>query len=517
MQTIVECVPNFSEGRDAQKVEAIIQALLGGPDVYLLDKEMDADHNRCVITIVGARESVGEAALRGIARAVELIDLNHHQGAHPRLGATDVMPFVPIAGVTLEDCVRIAEWVAEEAWRRLRIPTYLYEAAAHKPERKNLENIRRGQFEGVREEVRTNPERRPDFGEDSLHPTAGATVVGARKFLIAYNINLNTPDVAFAKSIAKKIRASSGGFPCVKAMGVDLKTRNLAQVSINLTDFETTPIGAVFDAVTREAAAQGVSVAGSEIVGLVPRRALEDAAVHYLKIENFNPELILENRLARVLEAPSVREQLTQSAPPSSGRLRQLTERFVAAVAADTPTPGGGSVSALAGALAAALGEMVSRLTLRRKSFVEHHKVLEESLTRLAGLRERLMEAIDGDAQSYDAVVAATKLPKSTESEQALRAKSVEAASKDAALVPLETAELAAEIGRVIEALGATTLPQAASDLAVARDLAQTARRGALENVRANLPCIQDRDWVIQIETRIKKLEKEVGPRSSIY
>src|SRR5438105_2794286 len=241
MHTIVECVPNFSEGRVRGKVEAIIEALLAGPDVYLLDQEMDADHNRSVITLVGTRERIGEAALRGIGRAAELIDLNQHRGAHPRLGATDVVPFVPVSGVTLEDCIRIAAWVAEEAWRRLRIPTYLYEEAARKAERKNLENIRRGQFEGVREEVRTNPERLPDFGppfaDAHLHATAGATVVGARKFLIAYNINLNTPDVAVAKAIAKKVRASNGGFACVKAMGLDLRARNLAQVSMNLTDF----------------------------------------------------------------------------------------------------------------------------------------------------------------------------------------------------------------------------------------------------------------------------------------
>src|SRR6266567_8409984 len=205
METLVECVPNFSEGRDASKVAAIVQALLAGPDVYLLDQEMDADHNRSVVTLVGAREAIGEAALRGIGKAAELIDLNTHRGAHPRLGAADVVPFVPIEGVTIEDSVRIAEWVAAETWRRFRIPTYLYEAAARKPERRNLENIRRGQFEGVREEIKTNPDRRPDFGENALHPTAGATVVGARKFLIAYNINLNSPDVALAKTIAKKI------------------------------------------------------------------------------------------------------------------------------------------------------------------------------------------------------------------------------------------------------------------------------------------------------------------------
>src|SRR5271157_6564992 len=238
MQTLIECVPNFSEGRDAAVVEAIVRALLAGPDVYLLDREMDADHNRSVVTFVGTRESVGKAALRGIGEAAELIDLNHHQGAHPRLGATDVVPFVPLAGVTLEDCVRIAEWVAEETWRRFKIPTYLYEAAARKPERVNLENIRHGQFEGVREEIGSNPARLPDFGDAALHPTAGATVVGARKFLIAYNVYLNTPDVEIAKKVAKSIRFSNGGLRYVKGMGVGV--RGLAQVSMNLTDTDQT-------------------------------------------------------------------------------------------------------------------------------------------------------------------------------------------------------------------------------------------------------------------------------------
>ncbi len=502
MQTIIECVPNFSEGRDAAKVDAIVAALLAGPDVYLLDKEMDADHNRSVITIVGTRESIGAAALRGIAKAAELIDLNHHQGAHPRIGATDVVPFVPVSGVTLEDCVHIAEQVAEEAWRRFKIPTYLYEAAARRPERKNLENIRRGQFEGLREEVGTNPERRPDFGEAGLHPTAGATVVGARKFLIAYNINLKTPDVGLAKAIARKIRASSGGFPCVKAMGVELKARNLAQVSMNLTDFETTPMGVVFDAVAREAAARGVEVQGSEIVGLIPRQALDDAAVHYLQVENFHPDLVLENRLAKVIEHHA---RPTVSAPV--GNLRGLAEGFVSAVAAKTPTPGGGSVAALAGALAVALGEMVCRLTLGRRSFEAHHKTLEESLARLGSLRERLLANIDRDAASYDAVVAAMKLPKFTEAEQAARARALEAASKTAAEVPLETAELAAEAARVIVTIRPVTLPQAASDLAVALDLAGAARRGAIDNVRANLPSIHDRDWMARIEQKLQNLE----------
>jgi glutamate formiminotransferase len=505
MQTIIECVPNFSEGRDVQKVETIIRALLAGPDVYLLDQEMDADHNRCVITLVGTRERIGEAALRGIGKAAELIDLNQQRGAHPRLGATDVVPFVPISGVTLEDCVRIAEWVAEQAWRRFKIPTYLYEAAARQPERRNLENIRRGQFEGLREEVRTNPKRHPDFGEAALHPTAGATVVGARKFLIAYNINLNTPEVAPAKAIAKKIRASSGGFPCVKAIGVELKSRHLGQVSMNLTDFETTSIATVFDAVRREAAAQGVEVLGSEIVGLAPRRALEDAAVQYLKVENYRPQLVFENRLEQV-----IREQ-TESASEKARRLRAMTETFVSAVAAPTATPGGGSVAALAGGLAAALAEMICGLSLNRPSLAAHHPKLQEFQNRLFSVRQRLLENIDRDALSYEAVMAAFNLPKSAESERGARARAIEEASKNATSVPLETAELSLEVAEIVSSLRDITIPLAAPDLAVALDLAGTARRGAMENVRANLPSIRDQGFLDRVQRKLEAIEKSAA------
>jgi glutamate formiminotransferase len=302
VQTIVECVPNFSEGKDRQKVESIVQALLAGPDVRLLDVQMDSDHNRTVVTFVGSCESVGEAALRAIGRAAELIDLNEHRGVHPRMGATDVVPFVPIRGVDLKDCVTIARYVAAETWWRFRIPTYLYEEAASEPRRKNLEYVRQGQFEKLREEVRRDPDRRPDFGGPDLHPTAGATAVGARNFLIAYNINLNTNDLSIAKAIARKIRASDGGLPAVKAIGVELKALGRVQVSINLTDFLTTSIGAVFDAVAREAARAGTTIESSEIVGLVPRRAIEDAAAQLLRIRNFHSDLIFEERLARAFE-----------------------------------------------------------------------------------------------------------------------------------------------------------------------------------------------------------------------
>ena len=505
MQTIVECVPNFSEGRDAKKVEAIVKAILSGPEVYLLDKQMDSDHHRSVVTFVGSLESVGEAALRGIGRAAELIDLTQQRGVHPRIGATDVVPFIPITGATLGDCVRIAEWVAEETWRLFRIPTYLYEAAARRPERKNLENIRRGQFEVLREEVRTRSERQPDFGERELHPTAGATVVGARKFLIAFNINLNTPDVAAAKTIARRVRASGGGFPCVKAIGLELKARKRAQVSINFTDFETTAIGKVYAAVERVATELGIDIETSEIVGLIPRRALEDVAVHCLKIKDYCPEQIFENRLEKV-----VREQGVPSGHPASALLRNMTEGFVQEVATDQAAPGGGAVTALAGALAAALGEMVCGVTLKRDGYAAHPETLDNARARLRQLRQWQLENVDRDASSYDAVILALRLPKGIESERRARADAVEETGKMATIVPLETAELAAETAALLASLHAIILPQAASDLRVAEHLADTARRGALDSVRSNLPSIRDRDWIIEIERRIHSLEGNI-------
>jgi glutamate formiminotransferase len=325
MSTLVECVPNFSEGRDKAKVDAIVDAMkVSG--VYLLDREMDADHNRCVITLVGEREAIQEAAIRGVGKAAELIDLTKHQGAHPRMGASDVVPFIPIDGVTIEDCVAMARHVGEQIWKRFQIPVYLYEAAATSPERTNLENIRRGQFEGIRDEIATSPARHPDFGEARVHPTAGATVVGARKFLIAYNVFLNTADVDIAKKIAKAVRFSTGGMRFVKGAG--FLVRGMAQVSMNLTDFELTPVHRVFEMVKREAARYGVMAVSSEIVGLIPKKALEQAAEWFLQVENFDSSLILENRLAAVMGGKM-----------AVGGLRAGVEPFVEQLAAPTATP----------------------------------------------------------------------------------------------------------------------------------------------------------------------------------
>lgn len=302
MKTIVECVPNFSEGRDPRVIDRIASAIDSVAGVGILHRTMDADHHRAVITFVGDREAIAEGALRAMGRAAELIDLNHHSGAHPRIGATDVVPFVPVSNVTLQECALIAQDVGQEAYRRFGIPVYLYGAAALQPERARLENVRRRQFEGLRSELAGPTQRRPDFGGPGLHPTAGATAVGARKFLIAYNVNLATSDIRLCRHIARKIRSSSGGLPHVKAIGVGLKTRDQVQVSINLTDFEISSMQGVFQAVCREAERVGTRVSDSEIVGLVPRRALPPSFQSALQLKDFRPDMVFENRLAAWLK-----------------------------------------------------------------------------------------------------------------------------------------------------------------------------------------------------------------------
>src|SRR5579862_9108426 len=484
MKKLIECVPNFSEGRDAAKVDAIVAAMREVPGVYLLDRESDADHNRSVITLAGEPEPVAEAALRGVGKAAELIDLTKHTGAHPRMGATDVVPFIPIEGVTIEDCVVLAKKVGREIWERYRIPVYFYEAAAQRSERTNLENIRKGQFEGLREEVLRNPDRAPDVGEPRLHPTAGATVVGARKFLIAYNINLNTPDVSVANRIGKNIRFSNGGLRYVKAMGVDLRGRNLAQVSINLTDFEQTPIHRVFEMVKREAERYGVSIVGSEIVGLIPKRAIELTADFYLQFENFSPAQVFENKLQASLGGAVASE--------APGELAVLAQPFLDAVAQPTAAPGGGSVSALAGALSASLGQMVAGLSRKKRSQAGLVDQLSEAVSEFHAAGQELAKAIDRDASSFESVMAAYKLPQGTPEEQRKRDEAIQRSLQGAAEVPLEVARKAVDVFERLGQLEPMSSASMLSDLRVGRLMAASAVRGALENVAINLESITD-------------------------
>src|SRR5580704_3691567 len=510
MKRLIECVPNFSEGRDPAKMDAIVSAMGAVVDVYVLDREMDADHNRCVVTLAGEPDAVAEAALRGVGKALELIDLTTHTGAHPRVGAADVIPFIPIHGVTIEDCVALARRVGKEIWARYRIPVFFYEAAATRPERTNLENVRRGQFEGLRDELKRNHDRQPDIGEPKLHPTAGVTVVGARKFLIAYNVNLNTPDVGIANKIAKAIRFSSGGLRYVKSMGVELKARNLAQVSINLTDFEQTPMHRVYEMVKREAARYGAYPVGSEIVGLIPKKAIEMAADYFLQLENFSPQQIFENKLESALSGT-----LAESSA-KDGKLAAVARPFLDAVAAPTPTPGGGSVAAFAGAMAAALGQMVAGLSRKKKSQLAMVDKLSDALDHMRREVEALTEAIDRDAESYNGVMMALKLPQSDAAEIKWREEAIQIATRAAAEVPLEVAERTVTLFERLGQLAAIAAASMKSDLEVAQLMASAGARGALANVEINLDGMKDAGFVMATREKISALRERLGETRTI-
>ncbi len=503
MKRLIECVPNFSEGRDPAIVDAIVQAMSSVPGVYVLDREMDADHNRSVVTLAGEPEAVGESAILGAGKAMDLIDMTTHTGAHPRVGATDVVPFIPIEGVTLEDCVALARRVGNEIWKRYRIPIFFYEAAATRPDRVNLENVRRGQFEGLREELKKNHDRQPDIGEPKLHPTAGVTVVGARKFLIAYNVNLNTPEVSIANKIAKAIRFSSGGLRYVKSMGVGLKARNLAQVSINLTDYEQTPMHRVYEMVKREAARYGAMPVGSEIVGLIPKKAMEMAADYFLQLESFSPSQVFENKLEAALSGAPIEVK--------DGKLASVARPFLEAVAAPTATPGGGSVSAFVGAIAAALGQMVAGLSRKKKSQILHVDKLSEFLDELRKTADALIEAVDKDAASYESVMAALKLPQGNADETAQRETAIQAASKVAAEVPLQVAQKAAQLNDRLLQLESISAASMKSDLQVARLMAVASAKGALANVEINLDGLKDGAFVETMKSKVAELRTRLG------
>ncbi len=474
MNRIVECVPNFSEGRRKEVVEAIAAALTGVPGAALLDSEMDAAHNRCVITIAGEPEAVSSGVIAGVAKAVELIDLRDHKGEHPRMGAVDVIPFIPISGITMEECIQLSVRVAEEISVRHRIPVYLYEQSARVEARRDLAYVRKGEFEGIREAIRQDPARKPDYGPCEVHPSAGATAVGARFPLVAYNVYLDTSDLKVAQAAAKAVRYSSGGLRYVKALGFEIKERNQVQVSMNLTHFEGTPIHRAFEMVVREAARFGVSATSSEIVGLVPQKALNAGAEYYLRLEHFSESQILENRLAAAL-----------------GKGQRLDE-FVSSVASAEPVPGGGSVAALSAGLAAALGEMVAGLTEGKKKFEGVEAQVHELHRHLSGLRAELQQLVQEDASAYSRVMAAFKLPKESEAEKAARSAAIQSATRFATEVPLKTMRAARAVLGCVEILAGIGNPNARSDAAVGGQLAFAAIKGAQYNVLINLPGLKD-------------------------
>lgn len=509
MEPLVECIPNFSEGRQTDTVRALVAAIRAVPNVFLLDEEMDADHHRSVLTVAGSPDAVSEAAFQCTRIAADLIDLRQHRGGHPRIGATDVIPFVPIRGLTMEDCVDLAKRLGERIGRELHIPVFLYERAASRVERTNLEAIRRGGVEGLAARMKTDAIWAPDFGPLQLHPSAGATVVGARPPLIAYNVNLRTDDIGIAKTIAKTVRFSSGGLPYVKAIGVELASCRLVQVSMNLTNYEDTPIHVAFESVRREAEQRGVQIAGSEVIGLIPQRALMQAAESSLKLERFNPSQLLETRLEMVMG----REGEASGQHPGH-HVRDLSESvssFLQVVSEGSPTPGGGSVAALAGALAASLGVMACRIgppsqKSEESSDDERSRVLKANEHRLQSLTAGLKDLVQADADAYAGVVHAYRMPKSDPA----RPTAILENLRTATLVPLKTAELADDVAALLLSLREKTKPSVSSDLRVGLLMALAAIQGGLENVTTNLKQYKDQSLATEILDRVHNIEQSL-------
>jgi len=537
---IVECVPNFSEGRDEKVINAIATSIQNVEGVKLLNVDPGADTNRTVVTFIGDPESVKEAAFQAIKKAAELIDMRKHSGEHARIGATDVCPFIPVAGVTMEDCVNIAKQVGQRVAEELHIPVYLYEEAATRPERKNLADIRKGEYEGLPEKLK-DPEWKPDFGEPEFNAKSGATVIGARKFLIAYNVNLNTKDRKLAHEIALNIRESGrskrdengkiirdadgkpikvpGSLKACKAVGWYIEEYGQAQVSMNLTDFEQTPVHIAFEEVVKEANKLGLRVTGSELVGLIPLQALLDAGKFYYQKQGKSagqPEKELIQMAIKSMGLnditpfdPLERIIEYQIEPPAGPLASKTVADFVDVLSTDVPAPGGGSVAALLGSLAAALGSMVSNLTVGNKSYQEFWPELTSAAEKFQELKKSLIKAIDKDTDAFNALMNAFRLPKKTEEQIAEREKAIEEATKGAVSVPFSVAEESLQIIKQLNEKLNQVNKNAISDLGVGLLCAEAAVQGAALNVMINLKDITDDSYKQDVFGKIESILNE--------
>lgn len=483
MPQLVECVPNFSNGRNPEIYNRIADAIRAVPGAQVLDVSADPDHNRTVVTFVGTPPAVEEAAFQAIKQAALLINLDQHSGEHPRIGAADVCPLIPLRGITTQECVKIAQHIGERVGRELGVAVYLYGAAATRPEREKLTDIRKGQYEKWKEEVATNPARQPDYGPAEPKPW-GATVIGVRPFLIAYNIYLNSSNVDTAEKIARAVRFTSGGLRFVQAKGFLVEGQ--AQVSMNLTNFEKTPIYRVQEMVRREAARYGLSIAKAELIGLTPQKAFMDAARWYLQLDDFREDQLLEYRLYD--------EASTNITP----------DTFLEAVAANTPTPGGGSVAALAGALGAALAQMVAGLTVGRKKYADVDATARDVLERVMELRRQLTAAIADDAAAFEQVMAAYRLKGVDETE---KQGAIEEATVEAGDVPLRVARLSLEVARLARDMAKLGNINAVTDAAAGVLMARTAVEVAALNVQINGVGLNNRElaqsWVSEVATLV--------------
>lgn len=495
---LIECIPNFSEARRPEVIDQIAAAIESVNEVRLLDRSSDLDHNRTVLTLAGPPFAVEEAAFRAIQTAAELIDLDNHKGEHPRIGATDVVPFVPLSGANMDDCIAMAKRLGERVGNELSIPVYLYEAAATRPERVNLEHIRKGQYEGLKAEIESNPERQPDYGPARLG-TAGATVIGARNPLIAFNVYLTTSDVDIAKKIAKAIRHSSGGLRYVKSLGLLVEGR--AQVSINFTNFHETSLARVIETIRREAERYGTGIHHSELIGLIPQEALVDAAVWYTQLDAFDKSQVLESRLfGSSASAP-------QPKPVS----------FIEELAAPSATPGGGSAGAYAGAMGAGLVAMVAGLTIGKKKYAEVEAQMQAIRVMAESLRKELTHAVEDDSAAFEAVMGAFKLPKETEEEQTKRNAAIHVATLNAARVPLRVAKDAVKVMELACKCAKEGNSNAISDSMSGFAMSRAALTAAGYNVKINLNSLEDKsvgekmlEELKECESRADELEDEI-------
>jgi len=541
---LVECVPNFSEGRDLEKIRAITGEIEAVPGVKLLDVDPGASTNRTVVTFIGSPEAVLEAAFKAIAKAAEVIDMRTHKGAHPRMGATDVCPFVPVSGVTMEDCVALAAQLGRRVAGELGIPVYLYEAAARKSERRNLATVRAGEFEGLPEKLK-DPRWAPDFGEAAFNPKSGATIIGAREFLIAYNINLNTRDRKLAHEIALSLRESGrakrdkdgnvvkdargntvkvpGKFKEVKSVGWYVEDYGLAQISVNFTSYRRTPVHVVFDEAVRLAAKLGLRVTGSELVGLIPKEALLMAGRHYLEKQGKSPgvpEAELIRMAVRSLGLgdvvpfePDKKIIEYQVREPGPALVGMTLRGFADELSMDSPAPGGGSVAALCGALSAGLSAMVANLTVGKKGYEDVWDDMIGTAVRAQALKDFLLEAVDRDTKAFNKVMDAFRLPKTTPEQAEEKEWAVEAANKEATLVPLEVLGKAVEAAGLARAAASKGNRNSLSDAGVAGLAAQAAGEGAYDNVLINLGGIKDAKFAARVRRQAsgfrKTLDKE--------
>ncbi len=493
MAKLVECVPNFSEGRRPEVIDAICNAITSIDGVVLLDKEMDHDHNRAVVTFVCHPGKAVDAAFEGYKKAAELIDMTTHHGEHPRMGACDVCPFIPISDMEIDEAIELANRLGRKVGDELQIPVYLYEDARTRPSRKNLAKVRQGEYEGIRDSIETDPSREPDYGPAKMNLKAGATAIGVRFPLVAFNVYLGSSNLTIAENIADAVRSLKGGYRFVKALGFDIKERNQVQISMNLVNYTRTPIFRVFETIKSEAARYGVPVTSSEIIGLVPNDALLDVSDFYLRLENFTKNQVLEEKLKLA---------------GGGGSAADVQESFFDKVASSAPAPGGGSVAAAAGVLSSALAAMVCRLSIGKKAYADVKEELTGVRDSADNLRAELESLIEEDEAAFNKVMEAFKLPKGTDEDRAARDAAIEAANKGASQVPLtvmKKALSALELARTVAAKGNQN---SITDAGVAGLMGMAAVEGAGYNVRINLTGLKDAEFAARMKGEVEEVTK---------